>query len=30
MEPDVFVQSMVNRASEILGGGISKDEKIND
>ena len=29
MEPDVFVQSTVNRASEILSKNISKEEKIN-
>ena len=29
IEPDVFVQSTVNRASEILSKNISKDEKIN-
>ena len=29
IEPDVFVQSTVNRASEILSKDISKDEKIN-
>ena len=29
IEPDVFVQSTVNRASEILSQSISKDEKIN-
>tara|TARA_Y100000591_G_scaffold98342_1_gene83500 strand:- start:48 stop:572 length:525 start_codon:yes stop_codon:yes gene_type:complete len=28
MEPDVFVQSTVNRASQILSKNISKDEKI--
>ena len=28
IEPDVFVQSTVNRASKLLGDGISKDEKI--
>ena len=28
IEPDVFVQSTVNRASQILGDNISKDEKI--
>ena len=28
-EPDVFVQSTVNRASQILSKDISKDEKIN-
>ena len=28
IEPDVFVQSTVNRASEILSKNISKDEKI--
>jgi phospholipid transport system substrate-binding protein len=29
LEPDVFVQSTVNRASEILSKNISKEEKIN-
>ena len=29
MQPDVFVQSTVNRASEILSKNISKDEKMN-
>ena len=29
IEPDVFVQSTVNRASEILSKNISKKEKIN-
>ena len=29
MQPDVFVQSTVNRASEILSQDISKEEKIN-
>jgi len=28
IEPDIFVQSTVNRASELLGEDISKDEKI--
>ena len=28
IEPDVFVQSTVNRASKLLGENISKDEKI--
>ena len=30
LEPDVFVQSTVNRASKILSENISKDEKINE
>jgi len=30
IQPDVFVQSTVNRASEILSKNISKDEKINN
>ena len=30
IEPDVFVQSTVNRASQILSKDISKDEKINE
>ena len=30
MEPDVFVQSTVNRASQILSKNISKEEKINE
>ena len=29
IEADVFVQSTVNRASEILSKNISKEEKIN-
>ena len=29
IEPDVFVQSTVNRASQILSKDISKEEKIN-
>ena len=29
MQPDVFVQSTVNRASEILSKNISKQEKID-
>ena len=29
MEPDVFVQSTVNRASKILSENLSKEEKIN-
>ena len=29
IEPDVFVQSTVNRASKILSENISKEEKIN-
>ena len=29
IEPDVFVQSTVNRASKLLGENISKEEKIN-
>ncbi len=29
IEPDIFVQSTVNRASQILSENISKDEKIN-
>ena len=28
-EPDIFVQSTVNRASEILSKNISKEEKMN-
>ena len=28
IEPDVFVQSTVNRASKLLGEDISKDKKI--
>ena len=30
IEPDVFVQSTVNRASNILSKDISKEEKINE
>ena len=29
MQPDVFVQSTVNKASEILSKNISKQEKMN-
>ena len=29
IEPDVFVQSTVNRASNVLSKDISKEEKIN-
>ena len=29
IEPDVFVQSTVNRASKILSENLSKEEKIN-
>ena len=29
MEPDIFVQSTVNRASQILSKNITKEEKIN-
>ncbi|WP_440937638.1 MlaC/ttg2D family ABC transporter substrate-binding protein [Candidatus Pelagibacter sp.] len=28
LEPDVFVQSTVNRAADTLGGNLSKDERI--
>ena len=30
LEPDIFVQSTVNRASEVLSKNISKEEKINE
>ena len=30
LEPDVFVQSTVNRASKILSDNISKEQKINE
>ena len=30
LEPDIFVQSTVNRASQILSKNISKEEKINE
>jgi len=30
LEPDVFVQSTVNRASQILSKNISKEDKINE
>ena len=30
LEPDVFVQNTVNRASQILSKNISRDEKINE
>tara|TARA_Y100000294_G_C8525889_1_gene324905 strand:+ start:722 stop:1312 length:591 start_codon:yes stop_codon:yes gene_type:complete len=30
VEPDVFIQSTVNRASQVLSKNISKEEKINE
>ena len=30
IEPDVFVQSTVNRASNVLSKNISKEDKINE
>ena len=30
MEPDVFVQSTVNRASHILSKNITKEEKVDE
>ena len=30
IEPDVFVQSTVNRASQVLSKNVSKEEKINE
>ena len=30
LEPDVFVQSTVNRAADTLGGNLSKDERIKE
>ena len=30
LQPDVFVQSTVNRASQILSENISKEEKIKN
>jgi phospholipid transport system substrate-binding protein len=30
IEPDVFVQSTVNRASKVLGDNLSKDQKISE
>ena len=30
IEPDVFVQSTVNRASQVLSNNLSKDQKINE
>ena len=30
IQPDVFVQSTVNRASKILSENISKEDKINE
>ena len=30
IEPDVFVQSTVNRAAETLGGGLSKEQRIEE
>ena len=29
IEPDIFVQSTVNRASQVLTKNITKDEKMN-
>ena len=29
IEPDIFVQSTVNRASKILSENLSKEQKIN-
>ena len=30
IEPDIFVQSTVNRASQILSKNLSKEDKINE
>ena len=30
IEADVFVQSTVNRAAETLGGGLTKDERMDE
>ena len=30
IEPDVFVQSVVNRAAETLGGSLTKEERIDE
>ena len=30
LEPDIFVQSTVNRAADTLGGNLSKEERINE
>ena len=30
IEPDVFVQSTVNRAADTLGAGLTKDERMDD
>ena len=30
IEPDVFVQSTVNRAAETLGGSLSKQDRIDE
>ena len=30
LEPDIFVQSTVNRAADTLGGNLSKDERIEE
>ena len=30
IEPDVFIQSTVNRAADTLGGNFTKDERIVD
>ena len=30
IEPEIFVQSTVNRASEVLGGNLTKQKKIEE
>lgn len=30
IEPDIFIQSTVNRAAQTLGGGLSKEERIEE
>ena len=30
LEPDIFVQSTVNRAADTLGGSLSKEERIEE
>ena len=30
LEPDIFVQSTVNRAADTLGGNLSKEERIEE
>ena len=30
IEPDIFVQSTVNRAADTLGGGLTKDQRMDE